>query len=227
MRPAPRDAGAGVLVASGSGPGVVVRGLAPRDLLRAASRHRVLLASGLAAAAVASGLTAVVPPAAPTVPVLTAARDLAAGAVLGPDDLVAADVPRELVPAGALTDVAQVAGRLVAGPVRRGESLTDVRLLGATLLPEGNQVAVTVRLAEPATAALVRAGDLVDVLSAAPEGGPFASLVAERLAVLSVPDLSDAAGEGALVVVAATRSTAARLAAAAVTGRLSVAVHGR
>ncbi|MCW2681445.1 MAG: hypothetical protein JWM62_2846, partial [Frankiales bacterium] len=27
-----------------------MRGLAPRDLLRAASRHRVLLASGLAAA---------------------------------------------------------------------------------------------------------------------------------------------------------------------------------
>jgi pilus assembly protein CpaB len=204
-----------------------MRGLAPRDLLRAASRHRVLLASGLAAAAVASGLSAVVPAAAPTVPVLTAAHDLAAGAVLGPDDLVAAAVPRALVPAGALTDVALAAGRLVAGPVRRGEALTDVRLLGAALLPAGSQVAVPVRLAEPATAALVRAGDLVDVLSASPEGGVAAVVVAEQLSVLSVPELSDAAGEGALVVVAASRSTAARLAAAAVTGRLSVAVHGR
>lgn len=201
--------------------------LAPRDLLRAASRHRVLLASGLAAAAVASGLSAVVPPPAATVPVLTAARDLSAGTVLGPDDLVATALPEDLVPEGALTDMAATGGRVAAGPVRRGEPLTDVRLLGAALLPKGTQVAVPVRLAEPATAALVRAGDLVDVLSAAPEGGPFASLVAERLAVLSVPDLSDAAGEGALVVVAATRSTAARLAAAAVTGRLSVAVHGR
>jgi pilus assembly protein CpaB len=204
-----------------------MRGLAPRDLLRAASRHRVLLASGLAAAAVASGLSAVVPAAAPTVPVLTAAHDLTAGAVLGPDDLVAAAVPRALVPAGALTDVALAAGRLVAGPVRRGEALTDVRLLGAALLPAGSQVAVPVRLAEPATAALVRAGDLVDVLSASPEGGVAAVVVAEQLSVLSVPELSDAAGEGALVVVAASRSTAARLAAAAVTGRLSVAVHGR
>lgn len=204
-----------------------MRGLAPRDLLRAASRHRVLLASGLAAAAVASGLSAVVPSAAPTVAVLTAAHDLAAGAVLGPDDLVAAAVPRALVPEGALTDAALVAGRLVAGPVRRGEPLTDVRLLGAALLPRGTQVAVPVRLAEPATAALVQAGDVVDVLSASPEGGPAAQVVAGGLAVLSVPDLSDAAGEGALVVVAASRSTAARLAAAAVTGRLSVAVHGR
>ena len=41
------------------------------------------------------------------------------------------------------------------------------------------------------------------------------------------PDLGDAAGEGALVVVAASRSAAAHLAAAAVTGRLSVVVHGR
>jgi hypothetical protein len=52
-------------------------------------------------------------------------------------------------------------------------------------------------------------------------------VVATGLPVLSVPELSDAAGEGALVVVAVSRSTAARLAAAAVTGRLSVAVHGR
>ena len=83
------------------------------------------------------------------------------------------------------------------------------------------------RLAEPATGALVQAGDTVDVLSAAPEGGPAAQVVATGLGVLSVPDLDDAAGEGALVVVAASRTTAARLAAAAVSGRLSVAVHGR
>lgn len=199
----------------------------PRDLLRAASRHRALLAAGLAAAAVASGLSAVVPAAPATVPVLTAAHDLAAGAVLGPDDLVAAALPPSLVPDGALADAAVVTGRLVAGPVRRGEPLTDVRLLGAGLLPPGDDVAVPVRLAEPATGALVRAGDVVDVLSASPDGGVAAAVVATGLAVLSVPELGDAAGEGALVVLAAPRPTAARLAAAAVTGRLSVVVHGR
>lgn len=197
---------------------------APRQLLRAVARHRALLAAGLAAASVAAGLSVLVPAPPPTVPVLSAAHDLAAGTVLGPDDLVTAELPRSLVPAGALVDVASVAGRLVAGPVRRGEPLTDVRLLGAGLLPPGSDVAVPVRMAEPGTGALVRAGDIVDVLSAAPEG---ASVVATRLAVLSVPDLGDAAGEGALVVVAASRAVAARLAAAAVTGRLSLVVHGR
>lgn len=196
-------------------------------LLRAVSRHRALLAAGLAAAAVASGLSVVAPTAPPTVTVLTAARDLAAGQPLGPDDLVTAALPGELVPDGALVEPAAAVGRVVAGPVRRGEALTDVRLLGAGLLPPGDDVAVPVRLAEPATGALVRAGDVVDVLSASPEGGAAAALVATALPVLSVPDLSDAAGEGALLVVAASRSAAARLAAAAVTGRLSVVVHGR
>lgn len=198
-----------------------------RPLLRTVARHRVLLASGLAAAAVASGLSAVVPAAEPTVAVLTAANDLAAGAVVGPQDLVPARFPPGLVPDGALSTVAQAAGRLVAGPVRRGEPLTDVRLLGAGLLPPGAQVAVPVRLAEPATGALVRAGDTVDVLAAAPEGGESARLVAADLAVLSVPALDDASGEGALLVLAASRPAAARLAAAAVDGRLSVMVHGR
>lgn len=201
--------------------------MSARALLRAASRHRVLLASGLAAAAVASGLSAVAPAPAPSVRVLTAAQDLPAGAVLGADDLVAADVPHALLPDGALTDLAAVKGRLVAGPVRRGEPLTDVRLLGSGLLPRGSEVAVPVRLAEPATGALVQVGDTVDVLSASPDGGASAQVVATGLSVLSVPALDEAAGEGALVVVAAGRSTAARLAAAAVTGRLSVLVHGR
>jgi pilus assembly protein CpaB len=199
----------------------------PHDVLRAAARHRALLVAGLTAGAVAAGLTAAGPTAPPTVAVLTAAHDLVAGAALGPDDLATAAVPRALVPDGALVDPAEVTGRLVAGPVRRGEPLTDVRLLGAGLLPAGGAVAGPVRLAEPATAALVRAGDVVDVLSASPEGGVAAAVVATGLDVLSVPDLGDAAGEGALVVLAASRSTAARLAAAAVTGRLSVVVHGR
>ena len=202
-------------------------GLAPRELLRAASRHRALLAAGLAAASVASGLSAVAPSAPETVAVLTAAHDLPAGAVLTAGDLRAADLPSGLVPSGALTDAAAAAGRVVAGPVRSGEPLTDVRLLGAGLLPAGSQVAAPVRLAEPATGALVQAGDTVDVLSASPEGAASADVVATGLSVLSVPDLSDAAGEGALVVVAASRSAAARLAAAAVTGRLSLVVHGR
>ena len=202
-------------------------GLGARDLRRALARHRVLLSCGLAAASVAAGLSAVVPAAEPTARVLTAARDLAGGSVLSADDLVVADVPRALVPGGALAATTAAVGRLVAGPVRAGEALTDVRLVGAGLLPAGDEVAAPVRVAEPATAALVRTGDVVDVLSASPEGGPAAATVAHGVRVLAVPAPGDEPGEGALLVVAATRPTAARLAAAAVTGRLSVVVSGR
>lgn len=202
-----------------------------RQLRRAVSRHRVLLAGGLAAAAVAASLSALAPAPAEAVRVVTAARDLGAGVPLTTADLVAAPVPRALVPEGAVTDTAALVGRLVTGPVRRGEPLTDVRLLGTQLLsrpPTGasQDVAVPLRVAEPAAAALVGPGDRIDVLAASPEGGASATTVATGVLVLSVPDLGDDPGEGALLVVAADRGTAGRLAAAAVSARLSLVVLG-
>jgi len=198
-----------------------------RDVRRALARHRVLLACGLVAASVASALTALAPAPPATATVLRAVHDVGGGSRIGADDVLAVQVPRSLVPDGALSDAADAVGRLVAGPVRAGEALTDVRLLGAGLLPAGREVAAPVRVAEPATSALVRAGDVVDVLAASPEGGPAAPAVATGLRVLSVPLGADDPGEGALLVLAADRSAAGRLAAAAVTGRLSVVVHGR
>jgi pilus assembly protein CpaB len=198
-----------------------------RDVRRALARHRLLLACGLAAGSVAAGLSAVAPAPPPTVGVLAAARDLPGGTVVTGNDLVTIALPEQLAPAAALQDPASAVGRLVAGPVRAGEALTDVRLLGAGLLPAGPEVAAPVRVAEPATAALVRAGDVVDVLAASPEGGASATTVVSGVRVLSVPVVGGDAGEGALLVVAAGRAAAARLAAAAVTGRLSVVLHGR
>jgi Flp pilus assembly protein CpaB len=203
------------------------RALSRSSALLAVSRHRTLLAAGLVAASVAAGLTALAPSAEARVQVLAAARDLPSGAVLAVDDLVPLALPAGAVPSGALQDAAQVVGRLVSGPVRRGEALTDVRLLGTGLLTGSDGVAVPVRLADPATAALVQAGDRVDVLSAPPEGASSASTVASGVTVLAVPSLADDPGEGALVVVAAPSAVAARLAAAAVTGRLSLAVRSR
>jgi Flp pilus assembly protein CpaB len=198
-----------------------------RDLRRALSRHRVLLSAGLAAGSVATAVTALAPAAAPTTAVVVAARDLTAGVPLGSGDVRTVELPTGAVPSGALDDPATAIGRLVPGPVRAGEPLTDVRLLGSGLLPPGSEVATPVRVAERATGALVRAGDVVDVLSAAPDGSAPATTVVTAVRVLSVPLADDDPGEGALLVLAATRSAAARLAAAAVTGRLSVVVHGR
>ena len=202
-------------------------GTAWRDLRRAVARHRVLLACGLAAGSVATALPTLAPTPPATTAVVAVARDVRGGAVLTAEDLTTVALPSELAPAGALSEPADAVGRSVTGPVRAGEALTDARLLGSGLLGAGPEVATPVRVAEPATAALVRAGDVVDVLAAAPEGGMAAATVVSAVRVLSVPLAGDDSGEGALLVVAATRSAAARLAAAAITGRLSVVVHGR
>jgi Flp pilus assembly protein CpaB len=197
-----------------------------QDVSRTARRHRAVLAAGLTAAAVATALPTLAPPAARTLRVVAAAHDLTPGTPLTADDLTTVAVPEGLVPRGALTDVQAAVGRAVAGPVRGGEALTDVRLLGSGLLQGKGLVAAPIRLADPATAALLHAGDRVDVL-AAPTGGtdPTATalIIASGVQVLAVPATDDT-GEGALVVVAATPAVAARLAAAAVGARLSVTV---
>jgi hypothetical protein len=124
----------------------------------------------------------------------------------------------------------QVAGRLLAAPMRRGEPLTDVRLLEPTLLaalPDADLVAVPVRIVDGSAAALVRAGDVVDVLAASDVTGTAtrATTVATGLRVLAVPGQIRSSGDGAgLVVVASTRVQATALAQAS-GGRLSLVVE--
>jgi hypothetical protein len=140
-------------------------------LQRGLAAHRRAAVAALVGLAVLFGLSAVSPAAPPTVPVLVAAHDLVAGATLSLADLRSASLPPAAVPGGALRPGADVLGRLVAGPVRRGEPLTDVRLLGPSLLAAlargPGVVAVPVRFADSGAAALLRAGDHVDVLAAA------------------------------------------------------------
>jgi Flp pilus assembly protein CpaB len=221
-------------------PGLVERVLA--ELHRALGWRRRLLSAGLLAGAMAVALQVLAPPPPATVPVLVAARDLAAGAELTRADLRVAHRPPATLPAGALSAPDAATGRPVASAVRRGEVLTDVRLVGAGALRGVGPglVAAPVRVAEPGTAALVRPGDTVDVLAAAAGGGDssdstsaagaYARLVASAVRVLSVPApsggrLAGPVDSGVLLVVATTSSTAARLAAAAVTDRLSVVVR--
>ena len=208
----------------------MTRALAPTALLRAAARHRVLLAAGLAAASVAAALQSLAPAREPQVRVLAAAHDLPAGAVLGGDDVQTVPLPRSVVPAGVLAAAAPVTGRLVAAPLRRGEPLTDVRLVGAGLLAglaDDGLVGVPVRLADAEAAALLQPGDVVDVLSAS--AGPTASgparVAAAAVRVLAVPARGSDTGEGALVLLAASPTAGARRAAAAGQGRRSVVVR--
>jgi pilus assembly protein CpaB len=199
-----------------------------REVSRAVRRHRALLAAGLLAAAVATALPVVAPTPAPTVEVVAAARDLGPGSPLTAGDLRLVTLTRSSAPTGVLTVTSAAVGRSVAGPVRRGEALTDVRLVGSGLLARGRGlVAAPVRLADPATAGLLHAGDHVDVLATPTDASTAthdAELVAAGLQVLAVPQPGQVDPDGALVVLAATPETAARLAGAAVGSRLSVTV---
>jgi Flp pilus assembly protein CpaB len=162
-----------------------------------------------------------------TVPVVVAAVDLPAGAALRSEDLVVARFPTAVAPGGTRADPGELAGRVLAGGVRSGEPLTDVRLVGPglTALLDTGQVAAPVRLADLAVAGMVRTGDRVDVLATPPDAD-LAEVVAAGALVLAatraVPaDADPAAG---LLVLAVDAPTAARLAAAATTATLTVSL---
>lgn len=200
-------------------------------LTRTIGWHRRLLAAGLAAGAVAAALQAAKPEPGPTVPVVTAARDLSGGSTIVPDDVRTSDVPPALVPAAALASVDAAVGRVLAGPVRAGEPLTDVRMVGPDLLATWGDglVATPVRIADPGVIGLIRPGDVVDLIAAPTSGTGETTIVASSVPVLVVPEQSDQGvlADGALLVIAATDTQAASLAQAAVTSRLSIALRSR
>ncbi len=204
-----------------------------RELRRAVSWHRRLLAAGLAAIAVAAGIHAVEPAEPVTVPVLVAARDLAAAVPLAAADLEVRALPEALVPLGVLQPGDETVGRLLTGAVRTGETLTDVRLLGPSLVDGlgAGAVATPVRVADAGVVGLVRPGDRVDVLATpatldAEVGATH--VAASGVIVVAIPDPSTPGGfgDGALLVLATSPQTAADLAAATVTSRLSITVRG-
>jgi pilus assembly protein CpaB len=170
-----------------------------------------------------------------TVPVVVAAADLAAGAVLTGADLQVVPLPALAVPDGVVAEVGRLNGQVLAGPLRRGEPVTDVRVVGPGLwsqVPSG-QVAAPVRLADLAVATLLRPGDRVDVLAAAADTGDAhtgdAEVVAARALVVSAPAASAAdpvsrvAADGSgLLVLAVPPDTARKLAGTAANSTLTV-----
>ena len=181
-------------------------------------------------------------PAAAREPVLLAARDLAPGQVLGPEDVVVGSREAGAAPSGAFTEAAQVTGRPVAGAVRVGEALTDVRVLGPALLAAAtgspDAVAVPVRLADAGVADLLRTGDRVAVVrggtdiaaGAAGGAGPEEQaprVVADDATVLLVGDADRAPGsrDGRLVVLGLSPERASAVASASLGEPLTVTVR--
>ncbi len=203
-------------------------GLAPtRRRLRAVRhqllRRRRLIAASLAAAATLGALHTLAPPPDDTVDVLVAARDLAAGTRLGDGDLALRAYPRELAPAGAAT---AALGRVLAGPIGRGEVLTNHRVVGPALaLAQPGETVLPVRLPDAAMAALLRPGDAIDLVATDPGTGAT-TLVASDVTVLATPTgvsggLADGSG-GALVVVGASPDEAVDIASASLSEFLTI-----
>jgi pilus assembly protein CpaB len=212
-----------------------------RAIRRRLSWHRRSLAAALTAVAVVTGIAAARPAPPATIDVLVAASDLAGGSALTASDVEVAQVPTQFVPAGALRPPeAALDGRVLAAPMRPGEVVTDVRLVGPTVLdgyaPAGGSeiVGTPVRIGDSGAVRLVRPGDRVDVLAAtgsdefaAQSGAAAVAVVAPGVRVVTVPQEQDdlAVAEGALIVVATSERVAEQLAAAAVTSRLSLTLR--
>lgn len=201
-------------------------------------RRRRLLAGVLAAAACGLAVQSLLPQEPRTVAVAAAGGDLPSGHVLASRDLRLVQLPPGVVPAGVFGDPGQAAGQQLAVPVRKGTVINETFLVGDGMLAgaaEGSS-AVPLRPADPAAAALLSPGVLVDVVAASETGfdgaGPL-NVLATAVPVLWITAAdSDDAGpwsgsdEGPLVVVAAPAADAARLAVASAQSQLYLVPNG-
>lgn len=167
------------------------------------------------------------------VEIVVAAHDLTPGAQLAAEDIRLEKRPATTVPDGSLADVSAVVGATLAGPARRGEALTDVRVLGprlaeATVGPNGR--VVPLHLADTALIDLIRPGDVVDVLAADASGtgdDHRPRVVASNAVVVLVsgkPRGSGAAGDR-VVLVALPAQAANEVAGATLVQALTLTFH--
>jgi Flp pilus assembly protein CpaB len=190
------------------------------DFTRLQSRRTRLIRRWLAAGLLVAGVALLgYPGSARGAPTVLAARDLPSGATLRAADIRLAHLPGEARPEGVLSSLDAVDGRLLAGAVRAGEPLTDVRL--ATPSPisgDPGAATVPVRLADAAVAELLQPGQRVDVV-AAPEPDTPASVLAGGATVVTVghqdpaPQAIGRPDKGPLVLLRLPEAIATRVAA--------------
>lgn len=160
--------------------------------------------------------------------IVVAARDLSPGVSLTAEDLELETQSSESVPDGAQRELQPLIGATLAGPARRGEALTDVRVLGprlaaATRGPDSR--IVPLHLADTALVDLVRPGDMVDVLTAGEGTDSEPRVVATGAVVILVSEEQNAPGRAGdrVVLVALPARTAHAVAGAALTQPVTLA----
>lgn len=206
-----------------------------RAVVRSARRlvltHRRLVAACCAGLAVAASLSALRPPDPPTRPVVVATRDLASGTTLTGDDVALREIATDDVAGHAYTRVGDVVGEVVGAPMRRGESLTDMRLLASELLsgyPDDATLA-TVRIADPQSLWGVEVGTYVDIVGVDIDGKGAGRVVAADAQVVAMPatDTDAAVSAGAVLVVSVPAETAVALTDASSRMQLGVVVSAQ
>lgn len=164
------------------------------------------------------------------VDVVVAAHDLAPGRKLSAADVDLESRSATMIPEGTHADLSAVVGATLAGPARRGEALTDVRLLGPRLAESAagpDARIVPLRLEDPALLDLVRPGDVVDVLTAGAETTAKPSVIATNAVVVVVSEKPTGAGSGGerAVLVALPARAANEVAAATLVSAVTLTFH--
>lgn len=195
---------------------------------------RTLLTRRIAAAGlvVLAGVAALRPdPDGERAPVVVAAHDLSPGAALSADDLLLEKRLIPTIPDGAQSEIDTVVGSTLAGPARRGEVLTDVRLLGRRLAESaagpGARI-VPVHPVDSALTDLVRPGDVVDVVAASQTSPPSAARVIATDAIVvlvSAKQKAQAATNDRVVLVALPTASANAVAGAALGQTVTLTLH--
>ena len=169
---------------------------------------------------VGAGALAARPSAAsPGIDVITLSRDVPLGTVLSVDDLRLQRVTA--MPDGALTTMDTALGQRVSAPVRRGEVLTDVRLVDPRgPSPGPGRSAVAVRPADPAVVSLLQPGMTVRVLGVSGDGAT--TVLSEDALVLAVLDPLDDHDRAPPVLLSVAIGAADRVAAGTLTGDIAL-----
>jgi len=195
---------------------------------------RTLLARRIAAGGlvVLAGVAALRPdPADADTDVVIAAHDLSPGAALAADDITVEKRSATLVPDGSLGSADLAVGATLAGPARRGEIITDARVLGSRLagLAAGPDARVVpLHLADAAVLDLIRPGDVVDVLgavSAETDAEPRVVATNAIVVLVSARQKSAGAGDDRVVLVALPATAANALAGATLVQTVTLTIH--
>jgi Flp pilus assembly protein CpaB len=162
--------------------------------------------------------------------VAIAARDLSPGTPLTADDIRMENRSAATLPDGAHTGLA-IIGSTLAGPARRGEVLTDARVLGPRLagLNAGRDARVVpLHLADAAVLDLIRTGDVVDILGApSAEANARPRVIATNAVVVLVSATAKTIGSSndRVVLVALPASAAHALAGATLVQTVTLTIH--